>query len=312
MRANDWIALLSEAATGWQCVEAGGAGQVRTIAAAGTGRAEATVRLADRWIGVEAAWPDEPNPQRRLIAQSAMPAGLKLVRAGGATGLRADIPILGDTAAAREWLRRQLAAVLQTLLQLLDGDAGSIATMTRSNSGFAPAVLAEQCTAAGWDAQACGDDCVRVAFDSRGLPRVAILGRRAGGIHAAVRLELGGAERQHAATRLAITSLLSCASRRLRWARSFALVSADDFEAGFECWLAMPADDRPVLTALDALATACHAFAREAEALAHSEALARQYLAVCAGGLARAEMPVNPVPQGGPPASRAATVFATA
>jgi hypothetical protein len=193
--------------------------------------------------------------------------------------LRADIPVLDASTPARDWLRRQVALAC----------AGLGATGQRENdvcregdqTGFDPHGVAERCCAGGWRASACREAAVHVEFTSRGAHRVAVLSEYARAIRVAVTLETGAPARQGEESRAAVAAFLLRATRSLRWVRAFE-AAGDEVPAavGFECLLAVPADDQPLVMALDAVASACELYGREAEVLAEDPALARRYLAL--------------------------------
>jgi hypothetical protein len=285
MKSEDTLAWLAESMPGLR-IAAGAAGEpLWTIAPIGTGsRASAAVRVGDRWIDVEAALAGAAPAHAcdALIAQSGLAGGVKILPRGAHVGLRAEVPRLGQTPAARAWVRRQVACTWAGMCRALARDGAESAPhepcATAAPSAFDAALWAERCAAAGWPARpAKNAAAVHVELASGSLHRGALLGRHCDAIRAAVTLDtgaIGGAETRHA-----VAAFLLRSTRALRWVRAFASASDDTLESvGFECFLAPPDDDAPLVLALDALATACAWFGREAEALARSAELARIYL----------------------------------
>ena len=312
MRHEDLMALLAETVPSLVPDADGARAHCWTFAPIPQRRDRATVRVGDRWIEFEASLAVDTDPLRRLRMQSALPSVLEVVCRRGVGTLCAQIPVLAQTAAARDWLRHQTKAVHHGLCQTLGNGSAPSREHVDSGGEFEPIVLAERCTTGGWQATVSRDHEVRVEFTSRSLPRTIVLSAQDGGIRAAVTLQTPVQATQAHCVQRALATFLLGASQSLRGVRSFAVETGDAIEAtGFESWLAVPADDGPLLTLLDALSTACELYGREAEALASDEALARQYLALCAPEFAADEIPERPVPHGGPPAPRAAAAFAT-
>ena len=220
---------------------------------------------------------DEP-PFASIVRQSGWRGGAKLVLARARVALRAEVPLLTETAADRDWLACQVGEVVRGL-QTATGHAGhGEAQECDSGSDTDPEMLAELCRAAGWSAVAKADGEVRVDVESRSVRRVVRIARHGQGLRASVLLgsgELGQASKD---SQQAAAGFLLRASSSLRFARAWASGSAaEPAEAGFEC-LFRPAGNAPLVTAIAALATACDLFGREAEALIQSTAVARQYL----------------------------------
>jgi hypothetical protein len=318
MTRDEVITLLAHTVPGLTAAPCGAAEHLWTISPIAGSRASAAVRLSERWISLEAALHEDTalDARRVLRRQSALPGGIKIVRWHEHLGLRAEVPILAETAPARDWLRRELVlayAGLGTVLRRERCENG--ACRESDGAEFDPATLVERCTAGGWHGSVAPNGDVRVELASRSAHRLAVLSRYAGVIRAAVTLETGPLAKQGPDTQRALAAFLLRATRSLRWVRAFAAGSDGSVEAvGFECLLAPPNDDQPIAMALDALATACELYGREAEALAESAVLAQHYLAMERDACAQppvAHHLVDPVPPDSVP-NPGAVDFATA
>jgi hypothetical protein len=246
-------------------------------------RGRVGVSMDSNWISVGATLrrKRESDPVRGLLSQSAWPGGVKLHPRSSGCRLHAQIPNHADTAMAQDWLRRQAGIVYGGLCAAL-GDAGQAAqTGGNGSRPFDSALLAERCTAGGWRATVHSDSEVRIEFHSRTAHRAISLTHRDDALRAAVNLYLGALAERAPNSHRALATFLLRATHSLQWARAFATGSDSKLEsAGFECLLAPTGDDRPLILALDALATACELFGREAEMLAEDAALGAHYLAL--------------------------------
>jgi hypothetical protein len=299
MKRDEIMVVLADAIPGLVPVRSGPAPQLWKFTPVAGHRARAGVRVGARWISIEAARPRDRDmdPVRMLLMQSALSGGIKVVQRRRGFGLRADIPLLVEMAPARDWLRRQAALVCAGLGTAMGRTNGVPELPVGEGIEFNLAVLAERCTAGGWRASVRSDAEVRVELDSRSAYRVISLSRQGSAIRAAVPLETGALGEQGPETHLALAVFLLRASRSLRWVRAFATGTDGTLEAaGFECILAPPGDDQPVVMALDALATACELFGCEAETLAASALLAEHYLALDEDGPGRPATPTDRIP----------------
>jgi hypothetical protein len=281
MKPDAVIAMLADVIPGLAPVPAAAANPPLTFARIAGCRAR--VRVGAQWISIESTLPGEQNMDalQAMRMQSALPAGIKLVRRRSGFGLRAEIPLLVETAAGRDWTCRQAAIVYAGLRAALGLKNGVPHSAGEAGLAFDPAVVAEQCASGGWQASVRQDAEVRVEFDSRSAHRVINLTRHDNSIRAAVMLEAGAPSGQGPDTPLAVAAFLLRATRSMRWVRAFVTGAGDTLDAaGFECLLALPGGDQPVVMALDALATACELFGCEAEMLAESPLLARHYAAL--------------------------------
>jgi hypothetical protein len=311
MKPEDVIALLSKAVPGLVPGAKDEGEQLWGFGADAKGLAGAAVRVGARWITVEAPLHRDAGTDalRVLRMQSALSGGIKVVQRSTGLGLRAEIPLIVDTAAGRDWVCRQVASVYTGLRSALQQHNGVPRLRDDEGLEFDPVALAERCVAGGWLASVRHGAEVHAEFALRSLQRVAILSRHGAAIRAAVTLEIGALAGEGPDARLALATFLLRATRSLRWVRACAAGAGDALDAvGFECLLALPGDDQPVVMALDALATACSLFGCEAEALAQSAPLARHYLALDEATRAQAELPSNPVPPDGSRIPRAVEI----
>jgi Putative bacterial sensory transduction regulator len=312
MQPDEVIAELAKVISGLAPVVADPAASLWKFGPIGDSRVSAHIRVEAHWISVEATAPGnrETDAARILRLQSVLPGGIKLVGRHGGT-LRAEIPLLVEGAASRDWLRRHMALVCAGLRSALERSNGTARLSESDDFKFDPGVLAERCTAGGWRASVRSDEEVRVEFDTRSAHRVATLTQHGGAIRAAVTFDASA--EPEAQTHQALGLFLLRANRSLRWVRAFVTAPADTPETtGFECLLAAPGDDQPLVMALDALATACELYGREAEALAQDATLAKHYLALIEEVPVRPAKRVGRVPTGSAPAAGAVTVAATA
>ena len=133
---------------------------------------------------------------------------------------------------------------------------------------------------------------MRVNVESRSVPRVVSVERHGQTLRATVALGNGGLAQAGDESLQAAAHFLLRASSSLRFARAWASGSADaPGETGFECWFCPATGDAPLVTAIDALTTACDRFGAEVEALIGSTAVARQYLQTFAPGRAGVAKP---------------------
>jgi hypothetical protein len=231
--------------------------------------------------------------------------------------VRADIPRPADNATAQAWLRSQ-AALVNAGFDAALGDAPAAATTPDDGIvAFDAATLAERCTTGGWCATIRSDAEVRIEFPARSVHRVVSLTRQGHALRIAVDLDTGALAERAPDSHLALALFLLRATNSLQWVRAFATGSGSTLAStGFECLLAVPGDDRPLIIALDALATACELFGREAEMLAGDAALGSHYLALDRGIAAyhpgRPEIPAGPVPPVSVPAPGAVAEAAVA
>jgi hypothetical protein len=299
MKPEDVIALLSEAVPGLVPGAKDEGEQLWRFGPGAKSLAGAAVRVGARWITVEASLHGDAGTGAlgALRMQSALSGGIKVVQRRTGFGLRAEIPLIVETAAGRDWVRRQAAIAYTGLRSALQQHNGVPRLRDDEGLEFDPVALAELCAAGGWLASVRHGAEVHAEFASRSLQRVAILSRHGGAIRAAVTLETGALAGEGPDAQLALATFLLRATRSLRWVRAFAAGASDAPDAaGFECLLALPGDDQPVIMALDALATACSLFGCEAEALAQSAPLARHYLALDEATRAQPEIASNRVP----------------
>ena len=235
-------------------------------------------------------------PLNSILQQAAWPGGVKLAFTRSGLALRAEIPLLTQTAADSAWTVSQFRGVLKGLRSATGLSLLADADEHDDCREAGPEMLAERCRAAGWKAEVKTDDEVHVPIESRSVRRVVSIVRRAKVLRASV--TLGGSDLVHAGKeRLQATAhYMQRASSTLRFVRAWATgTSADPAEMGFECVLALCSGDAPLVTAVDALAMACDHFGSEAEALLENVAIAQQYLN-CFGHI-RAEAPDTVVPR---------------
>lgn len=278
----------------------------------GDGRIAACMRIETHWIRIEAAPIGDraADALRTLRQQSALPGGIKVSERRDGT-LRAEIPLLVETATTRDWLRRHTALVVAGLRSAIAVNNGAAQLPIADGIAIDPEVLAERCTAGGWHAHVRPNGEVSVEFDSRAAHRRLTLSQHCGAIRAAVTLDAGVGPDPR--TQQALALFLLRADRSLRWVRAFTAAPADTAEtAGFECLLAAPDEDQPLILALDALATACELYGREAEALAQDATLAKHYLALIEEVPVRATKAAGRVTTGSAPALGAVTSAAAA
>ena len=287
--------------------------------AASGNRRHADVTIDANWISIERILPPrrETDAVVDLLSHSTWPGGVKLAARQSGSCVRAEIPRHADSATAQAWLRRQ-AALVSAGFDAALGDAPAAAqTPDDGIVAFDAAMLAERCTAGGWCATIRSDAEVRIEIPARSVHRVANLTPQGDALRIAVHLDTGALAERTADSHLALATFLLRATDALQWARAFATGSGSTLAtSGFECLLAVPGDDRPLIIALDALATACELFGREAEMLAGDAALGSRYLALDRGIVAyhpgRPEIPAGPVPPVSVPAPGAVAEAAVA
>lgn len=300
MKPDELVALLVEAVPGLQPAADPAAQHLWTIAPIAGSRVGAALQLSQRWISVDAQLQGDAaiDSLGALRLQSALTGGIKVVRWNDGFGLRAEIPIVTETAAARDWMRRQMVITYAALGAALRREGSACDQADAAE--FDPAAVMERCTALGWHASVSQDGEVRAELASSPVQRVAVLSRQGGSIRAAVTLEAGTPGQTSLTAQLALATFLLRATHSLRWVRAIVAGPGESIDAlGFECWFAPAGDDQPVAAALDALATACDHFGREAEALVQSAELAQHYLELNRDRRARAEipsLPIHPVP----------------
>jgi hypothetical protein len=312
MKPDEVIAQLAGVIPGLTPSETTGVTPLWKFAPLGDSRVNALLSVEARWIIVEATHPGDryTDATRALRLQSVLPGGIKVM--GQRSGvLRAEIPLLVESTAAQDWLCRHMALVCAGLRSALARSNGAARLPEGDGIEFDPGVLAERCMAGGWRASVRPDGEVRVEFDSRSAHRVVTLTRHGGAIRAAVTFDAGVGPGPQ--THQALALFLLRATRSLRWVRAFATGAGDEPEgAGFECLLAQPGDDQPLIMALDALATACELYGCEAEALAQDAMLAKYYLALDEEVPARSAIADGRVATGSAPAVGAVTEVVTA
>ena len=271
------------------------------------------MRVGERWLRLEATIPRPADAHasgdrgydafhaatEELQLQSRLPGGIRVRRCARRFSLYADVPLLTETPATREWMCRQAALVgrgFDAARRLCDGarptpapecgaDPGCVAhrpghLASRDDERVSGAdQLAERCNAAGWSAAVRADASVRVEFVSRNVHRAGFLRIQGDEVRAAVALEAGLAADRNRHSREALAIFLARASHSLRGVRAFVSGSGSSIdEAGFECAFTHPADERLLAQALDAISAAADWYGHEAEALALDAALARRYL----------------------------------
>jgi hypothetical protein len=236
-----------------------------------------------RWAGfecpLESADPEESLDA--LAAQAGWPGGVRRVRARRLGCLRADVPLLGDTASGRDWMVHQLrAACVGTLHAVEAGNQGFKRAQAHA-PGTDPELLAYECTAAGWQARVQPNGTARIDFDVRGSSRTVVLQPRGADVRVRVALASEDLKQPGFAGRQAAALLLARAAVALRWARPFAELDGECITSiGFECLLAVPVYARALLLAVDTLVAACDLFGRELEVLLEDADLASRYLAL--------------------------------
>jgi hypothetical protein len=250
----------------------------------------ASFQLTPHWVSFGFALPhrsaEPPSPMAALLCQVAWPGNVKLV-ADPALRLRAEVPLILDTVADRDWLLRQIGDVVQGLRSGANDHAPGTSADADSGCDIDLELLADRCRAAGWHAVVSADGEIYVDIVARSVRRLVSVARGTTGL--CLRVTLGEGELAQACVEsvAAVTHFLARASASLRFARAWASCPAGSLsEIGFECTIAASGGDSPFVMAIDALATASDLFGREAEALIESAVLARRYLqlAGCARG----------------------------
>ena len=315
MKSDQVIGLLADVIPGLIAVSPDTTGQMWKFEPIAQSRARATVRVGAHWISFEAKLSQDRDTDalRTLQMQSALQGGIKRVALRMGCGLRAEIPLLVETATARDWLRRHAAIVYAGLRAALGQTKGTFKFTEHNAIAFDPVVLAERCTAGGWRATVPTETEVRVEFGSRSAHRVVYLRQHGNAIRAAVTLDTGMLAEQGPDSQLALAVFLLRATRSLQWVRAFTTGSHDTLTAaGFECIFAPSGDDDPIIVAIDALATACELYACEAETLAQSAALAQHYLSFDEDFSVRSSTSIARVPSGSAPTTGAVPAIAVA
>lgn len=213
-----------------------------------------------------------------LSGQSAWRGGVKHVESQLRAILRADVPLLVNTAAGRAWVVRQLRASYEGMLIAAGQEARPVLSPRDSGTLEDPELLALACTAGGWSAAIKPDGMVRIDLQIRAAQRSVMIQAGDAGIRVSVALAAGAAARASAPCRAAAGHFLMRASAALRWARAFASRENGQLDSlGFECFMAAPADEQALLLAVDALIAACELFGREVEALLDYPEIAARY-----------------------------------
>jgi hypothetical protein len=224
----------------------------------------------------------EPDPVAALAEQAAWPAGVKHAMSGRRPMLRADVPLLMDTANGRSWVAAQLLASSEGML-VASGREARVDPPSREprepSLETDPEFLAHACAACGWGAVVKPGGAVRIDVVLRDAPWTVMLRAGEAGIRASVGIAAGALARAHPRCRAAAGLLLMQASTALRWARPF--IRRDDDggseSVGFECLVAAPPDERAVLLSVDTLLAACELFGRETEVLLEHPEIAARY-----------------------------------
>ncbi len=240
----------------------------------------AGVQIDPHWATFRCPLPRalDESPFASILRQSVWRGGLKVVLARARLALRAEVPLLTETAADRDWVSCQVREVVRGLQIAAGLAAHDDAQEPDGCSDTDPEMLAEACRAAGWTAIAKADGEVRVDVESRSVRRVVSIARHAQVLRASVPLGSGELGQASDESLQAVAHFLLRASSSLRFARAWASGStAEPAQTGFECSFC-PAGNAPLVTAIAALSTACDLFGCEAEALIESAAVARQYL----------------------------------
>jgi hypothetical protein len=225
----------------------------------------------------------EPDPFDALAEQAGWPGAVKHGSSGRRNLLRADVPLLTDTAAARAWLRRQLhwsaAGLLIAAQPATAQRATERAARSPGPSGEAdPELLAHACASGGWNATVKPDGAVRIDVLLRGALRTVMLCANDAEIRASVSVAGGADSGVPGPCRTAAGSFLLRTSTALRWARPFVRRESDRFlYAGFECAIAPRPCEQALFTAIDALVAACELYGREAEVLLEHPEIATRY-----------------------------------
>lgn len=232
-----------------------------------------------------------------LRAQSAWPGTVKCVELQPLSILRADVPLLSNTAAGRVWIVRQLRPIPAGLLAAASGaEQPALSLQQEAGSAQDPELLALACTAAGWSTAVKPDGTVRIDLQVRGAPRSILLQADSTGVRASVALATDTCSRASPVCIEAAATLLIRASAALRWARAFARQENGQLAGiGFECFIAAPHDDQALLLAIDSLIAACELFGREAEVLLEHPEIASLYLRFVPGSdhAAEVDVPIN-------------------
>lgn len=212
-----------------------------------------------------------------LLTQAAWPGGVKHV---DGPALRADVPLLVQTAAGRDWVVRQLRASLAGM-RVAARQAGSPAASPRESAVPAdPELIVLACAAGGWHAEAKPDGTVCIDLQIRGAHRAVLLRAADAAIRVSVDLAAGAVARAIEPCRAAAGAFLLRASAALRWARAFASHENGQLDrTGFECCVAAPHDQQALLLAVDAVIAGCELFGREAEVLLEHPDIAVRYSA---------------------------------
>lgn len=246
------------------------------------------ITVDGQWVGLHRVVPDAEGPPAldALAAQADWPGGAKQVGWQPAM-LRADIPLLVDTAAGRDWVLRQLRAAGAGVLGMLGlpgAEAGKLPSdgHERQAPALDPELIAQACLAAGWSAAARPDGSVHLDLQLRAAHRVIVLCTRGSDLRVSVTLASDGVNGAPPACRAAAADFLLRCAAALRWARPFVgldvgLEAGQAASVGFECLVAAPCEDRALLLAVDTLVAACQHYGRELELLLERPDIAALY-----------------------------------
>ena len=214
-----------------------------------------------------------------LCSQSAWPGNAKHVPLQAPPILRADVPLLMDSAASRAWVTRQLRIAREGMHAAAGETSPADAWAAHAPAREDPDALACACAAGGWSAAVKSDGSVRIDLVVRGAPRSVSLQASAAGVRASIALASDMVGRASDSGLSALSAFLLRAAGALCWVRAFA--SRDDEQlssVGFECIVAAPPDEHALLTAIDALVAACEFCGREAEMLLEHPGIAASYM----------------------------------
>ncbi|MDH5541235.1 MAG: hypothetical protein OEY03_17690, partial [Rhizobacter sp.] len=167
------------------------------------GAADLRIAIDGRWASVDGR---SPAGGRRpaieaLSAEAGWPGGVKRAEAGLPRGprsvaLRADIPLLLDTAAGREWTVPALSAAVTGMRQAISAATPPATPPLMSAPSHAaaagaapdPELLTFACQAGGWNSEVRGDGTVHLDLPLRGAHRTIVLEAREREIRASMQL----------------------------------------------------------------------------------------------------------------------------
>ena len=239
---------------------------------------EITSRCDGDWATLERPAPRVDEAQD-LARQSVWPATLKCLEAKPSPLLHAEIPLLADTAAERDWSVRQLQVARADLLATVP--RASLIHEASEPEGRTASLddVVSILSGTGWTTNGRSDGTYRVDMQVRGTPRSLLLRPEATGVHIESALDTGLALHASELCRDAASVLLTHANAMLRWARGFVREDHGTLRAaGFELFVAAPVHASALILAVDTLAAACEAFAEEVELLLEHSSLAALYL----------------------------------